>query len=141
VALLCRGYRPATGALVASLFLGAIWASWHLPLFFTPGSQRDMGFAVFLAGAVCTRIILTWLFNSTGGSVLLCSILHQSINTWTDMLAPLAPPADQAINQWLGLALNILLVTGLVIELGARRRPHLSTAIRRSDVQLAVDGA
>src|SRR5207248_11500482 len=69
------------GALAASLFLGVIWASWHLPLFFTPGSQRDMGVAIFLVGAVCTRIIFTWLFNSTGGSVLLCTILHQSINT------------------------------------------------------------
>ena len=28
------------GALAASLILGVIWASWHLPLFFTPGSQR-----------------------------------------------------------------------------------------------------
>lgn len=125
------------GALVASLILGVIWAVWHLPLFFTPGSQRDMGFGLFLAGTVCTRIILTWLFNSTHGSVLLCTILHQSINTWTDILAPLVPSTDQAINQWLGLGLNSLLVGVLVVIFGAARLAHLAPAIEGQTCPLA----
>jgi uncharacterized protein len=111
--------QACQSALAASLLLGVLWAAWHLPLFFTPGSQRDMGFALFLAGTVCTRVILTWAFNSTGGSVLLCSLLHQSINTWTDLLAPLVPPADQVLNQWLGLGLQVVVAAGLVIVFGA----------------------
>jgi len=61
--------------------------------------------------------------------VLLCTILHQSINTWADMLAPLVPSADQAINQWLGLGLNCLLVGVLVVIFGATRLAHLAPAI------------
>src|SRR5438093_633179 len=117
------GWMPG---LAASLVLGVVWACWHLPLFFTPGSQRDMGFGLFLAGTVCTRVILTWVFNSTHGSVLLCMLLHQSINTWTDLLAPIVPAADQASNQWLGLGLNLLLVAGLIIVFGASRLAHVA---------------
>ncbi len=110
-------------ALVASLVLGVIWATWHLPLFFVPGSQANAGFGIFLVGTVCTRIILTWVFNSTGGSVLLCGLLHQSINVWTDILAPsaAASPADQAVNQWLGLGLNLFIAALVVVVFGSRR--------------------
>jgi len=110
-------------ALVASLVLGVIWATWHLPLFLVPGSQADAGFGIFLVGTVCTRIILTWVFNSTGGSVLLCGLLHQSINVWTDILAPsaAASQADQVVNQWLGLGLNLLIAALVVVVFGGRR--------------------
>jgi membrane protease YdiL (CAAX protease family) len=111
-------------ALTASLLLGVIWAAWHLPLFFTAGAQRDMGFALFLAGTVCTRVILSWVFNSTAGSVLLCSLLHQSINTWTDLLAPVVPPADQVLNQWLGLGVHVVVAAGLVVVFGASQLAH-----------------
>jgi hypothetical protein len=45
---------------------------------------------------ILTRIILTWVFNSTGGSVALCMLLPQSSNPWTDILAPSVASADQA---------------------------------------------
>jgi len=128
-------------ALAASLVLGVVWACWHLPLFFTPGSQRDMGFGLFLAGTVCTRVILTWVFNSTHGSVLLCMLLHQSINTWTDLLAPIVPAADQASNQWLGLGLNLLLVAGLIIVFGASRLAHVAAGNPGSELPVGVDRA
>ena len=128
-------------ALAASLVLGVVWACWHLPLFFTPGTQRDMGFALFLVGTVCTRVILTWVFNSTQGSVLLCMLLHQSINTWTDLLAPTVPAADQAINQWLGLGLNLLLVGGLIIVLGASRLAYVAASNSRPELPVGVDRA
>src|SRR5438477_3547141 len=131
-------------ALVASLVLGVIWATWHLPLFFVPGSQADAGFGIFLLGTVCTRVILTWVFNSTGGSVLLCGLLHQSINVWTDILAPsaAASPADQAVNQWLGRGLNLLVAAVVIVVFGGRRlsrRPSVDTStLLEPRVQLAA---
>ncbi len=129
-------------ALIASVLLGLIWAAWHLPLFFVPGSQADAGFAIFAVGAICTRIILTWVFNSTGGSVLLCMLLHQSINTWTDVLAPAVPTSDRAINQWLGLALNLIVVAVVVLVFGAKRlsREHVSELPIAVDPQFRVAG-
>ncbi|MBH0200140.1 MAG: CPBP family intramembrane metalloprotease [Nitrospira sp.] len=71
------------GALVATLLLSAAWASWHWPTFlYRPGySSMDL-----LAGAgwfmsiVTGAILLTWLYNSTGGSVLIVSLFHGSID-------------------------------------------------------------
>jgi membrane protease YdiL (CAAX protease family) len=77
-----RGYalprlQARYGALPASLILGVIWAFWHLPNWFLPDSnQATISFPIFLVGAVALSIILTWLYNSTGGSLLLVILAH-----------------------------------------------------------------
>ena len=64
--------------------------------------------------------------------MLLCSLLHQSINTWTDLLAPVVPPADQVLNQWLGLGLQVVVAAGLVIVFGCRAAKPRAGRIRRT---------
>jgi membrane protease YdiL (CAAX protease family) len=77
-----RGYalprlQARYGALTASLILGVLWACWHLPLWFFPdATQASLSFPVFLVGGVALSIILTWLYNSTGGSLLLVILAH-----------------------------------------------------------------
>ena len=123
------------GALTASLLLGALWAAWHLPLFFVPGSQRDLGFPAFLLATVGLRVVLTWVFNNTGGSVLLVSLMHQSANVWTDLAGPYANPADQALNRWLGAAVLLAVDAGLVLGFGPARLSRKAAA----DVPVVVD--
>jgi membrane protease YdiL (CAAX protease family) len=74
-----RRHQP----LVASLMLSAGWALWHLPLFFVLDSFR--GFTPvtlpgFVLGITCGAIILTWVYNGTGGSVLLVALWHITYN-------------------------------------------------------------
>jgi uncharacterized protein len=82
-----RGYAlPALqarySALRASLILGVLWALWHLPVFFNPDtSYRDLPFLLFLAFIVVFTVLMTWLFNSTGGSVLMAMLFHAILNT------------------------------------------------------------
>jgi membrane protease YdiL (CAAX protease family) len=77
-----RGYalprlQQRYGALTASLILGVIWAGWHLPAWLLPDStQAGLSFSVFLVSVVATSIIFTWLYDSTGGSLLLIIVLH-----------------------------------------------------------------
>jgi membrane protease YdiL (CAAX protease family) len=77
-----RGYalprlQQRYGALAASLLLGVIWAGWHLPNWFLPDSnQAATSFPIFVVGAVALSIILAWLYNSTGGSLLLVILAH-----------------------------------------------------------------
>jgi membrane protease YdiL (CAAX protease family) len=123
------------GALPASLVLGAVWAVWHLPLFFVPGSQRDLGFPSFLLATVGLRVVLTWVFNNTGGSVLLVSLLHQSANVWTDLAGPSADPADLALNRWLGAAVLLAVDAALVLGFGPARLSRK----RPSEVPFVVD--
>ena len=68
-------------AFVASLILGAIWGVWHLPSFFVSGlPQSSTSLAVFLFGALCTSILVMWIFQHTGGSVLSTVSLHYMVN-------------------------------------------------------------
>jgi hypothetical protein len=74
---LLRRFNPCA----ASLILGAIWGLWHLPSFFVSSLvQADLSLPIFLVGALCLSIIATWLFQHTGGSVLITVLLHYTVN-------------------------------------------------------------
>jgi membrane protease YdiL (CAAX protease family) len=81
-----RGYAlPALqgrhGALLASVILGVMWALWHLPLFFNPDLfYSNLPFVVQLAIQIPLTILSTWVFNSTGGSVLMAMLVHAVFN-------------------------------------------------------------
>lgn len=59
--------------LVATLILGVIVAAWHLPLVFLPGEDFS---PVFLLGSFGITFMYTWIFNHTGGSVLMTITAH-----------------------------------------------------------------
>jgi membrane protease YdiL (CAAX protease family) len=67
------------GALRASLILGAIWALWHLPLFGNEFKADQI--LPFLISVFAGSIVLTRLFNGSGGSALLPMLMHATINT------------------------------------------------------------
>lgn len=75
-------------ALTASLILGALWALFHLPIFFVQGasvlgSQNFMNPIAFLIEVTAGAILVTWLFNNTRGSLLIAYLYHAAVNTWT----------------------------------------------------------
>ena len=68
-------------ALISSLIIGLLWALWHLPLFFNPATGYYITpFWVFLVFLLPFPVVYTWIFNSTGGSVLMAMILHAVVN-------------------------------------------------------------
>jgi membrane protease YdiL (CAAX protease family) len=83
-----RGYalprlQSRVGALWASIILGAIHACWHLPLFFIAGAGFDtIAFPVYVVITIALSVLFTWIYNSTGHSLLLVSIAHASVNVW-----------------------------------------------------------
>lgn len=86
-----RGYalpklQASYSALVSSVILGVIWTLWHLPLFFIPTSSYiNTPFWVFLIFLLPVSILISWVFNSTGGSVLMIMILHSVLNASTSL--------------------------------------------------------
>ena len=67
-------YQPLIAALVVSL----IWAAWHLPnALFGPSLIET---ATHFVGTVVNGFVLAWVYNSTGGSVLLVMLLHGAQN-------------------------------------------------------------
>jgi membrane protease YdiL (CAAX protease family) len=70
------------GAFWASIAIGVIWAAWHVPLFLMPGSsQAGTPFALYAAAVVGISVITTWLYNASGGRVLVAVVFHTLSNT------------------------------------------------------------
>jgi membrane protease YdiL (CAAX protease family) len=65
----------------AGLILGGIWGLWHLPAFVIGGTpQSSWSFAPFFIAAVAVSLIVTPLFNASGGSILLPALFHFQLN-------------------------------------------------------------
>jgi uncharacterized protein len=71
------------GALVASIAIGIIWAAWHAPIWLIPEAGfNSLPFSTFAVFTVALSILFTWLFNNTGGSVMLPALAHAAINAY-----------------------------------------------------------
>lgn len=73
------------GSLGATLIIGPIWAMWHLPMFFIPGSPQysenvPASLLVYTLLVVCISVMLTAVYNRTNGSVLACMLFHAFLN-------------------------------------------------------------
>jgi membrane protease YdiL (CAAX protease family) len=81
--LLQRRFSP----IWAGLILGVIWGFWHLPAFLLSGTpQSAWSFTPFFIGSVALSVIVTALFNASGGSILLPALFHFQCNNpiWPD---------------------------------------------------------
>lgn len=69
-------------AFTASLFIGIVWTFWHLPLFiFDHATYGTRPLGLYLVFAIGLSVVLTWLYNSTSGSVFLSAVLHAGVNS------------------------------------------------------------
>src|SRR5215204_2289100 len=107
-----RGYalprlQAGRSALGASLILGPIWGLWHLPLWLTGAPGRTpILYAAFVVSTSSLSVILTWVYNSTGGSLLMVVLLHATFNL----------PVTLAIDEFGGRAtVPVLLYFGLTV--------------------------
>lgn len=87
-----RGYaQPILQRLMSPLCAGALigvfWGLWHLPVFFLSGMVfSDWNFLAFFVGNITLAILVTPIFNASGGSILWAMLFHwQLINPfWPD---------------------------------------------------------
>jgi len=64
----------------ASIILGVVWAVWHAPAFAMSGTpQSAWSFGPFFLGLIAITVIMTPLFNSSGGSLLIAILYHLNI--------------------------------------------------------------
>jgi hypothetical protein len=67
------------GFLGASLMLGAVWAAWHLIPLLQIGRSPEW-IAWWALWTVAARVIMMWLFNRSGGSVIAVALYHAVSN-------------------------------------------------------------
>jgi membrane protease YdiL (CAAX protease family) len=90
-----RGYalprlQNKFNALVSSVIIGFMWGLWHLPYFFI-GTELTYAYGIIpqIITAILLSILLTWLFNNTGGSILVSLLFHNMFNLSNDMFPAL----------------------------------------------------
>jgi membrane protease YdiL (CAAX protease family) len=123
-----RGYvlprlQSRMSALSASLLIAPIWALWHLPLWLTgePGRTPTL-YTGFLVSAFALSIISTWVYNSTGGSLLMVVLAHATVNLPLTLVRDdLGAQASVPVLLYFGL----LIVAAIVVVIVAGPK-HLS---------------
>jgi membrane protease YdiL (CAAX protease family) len=114
-------------AFVSTLVLFGIWAAFHIPFFlyrFPFGLGSLVG---FLLGLCAGAIWLTYLYNSTGGSVLITMVWHSLFNV-VNAIALVALPPAAAVMSVLAVLLGIAaLALGKPTRLSSARTTEAST--------------
>lgn len=83
-----RGYalpqlQKRFSPLTSTLILAGCWAGWHIPQFFALHSYKGFSAGTgvgFFFGLACGAVVLTWLYNRTGGSILAVVVWHGIYN-------------------------------------------------------------
>jgi len=90
------------GLLFGSLILGIIWAIWHLPLWFIPGSdQKQLNFFAFLLQCIGLSFLFSWIIEISGDRLLSVLIAHGAYNAilsifpWFDKDSNLFPKTNE----------------------------------------------
>jgi len=120
--------------LLTSLIIGVVWAVWHLPEFFNPASTQYAlgwsGFVPLLSMEITNSVIMTWLYNKTGGSVLVAGVIwHLMIDTFsttllsnftvTGMLSGVTmQPVDMGLIMMLVVIMSILALVLVLVTKG-----------------------
>jgi membrane protease YdiL (CAAX protease family) len=109
--------RPRS-ALAASLVLGVAWGVWHLPLFLIGTDNRPLSlFAPFALAVIASSVFYTWMYNGTGGSLLIVVLFHAAFNLpLTVLLEPLKGQVLQPF--WIYVGLLILAAAVVVAATG-----------------------
>ena len=116
-------------ALQATILLTIGWALWHIPLFFyRPGylQMEISGIIGWFFSLLMGSILLTWLYNSTRGSILICAIFHAIID--------IVFTSDVASQEVIGYTGVFITVWGILVLLLAKPK-HLSDKPRQTLAQ------
>jgi uncharacterized protein len=115
-------------ALVSSLIVGVLWALWHLPLLLNADNvMSTYPLLPFFVAVLARAVLYSWLYNSTGGSVLIVTIFHAVSNTGFTFV-----PAEVLV--------SVVLVAIIVIAFGPARLSHQSERVVQAGERRAVGG-
>jgi membrane protease YdiL (CAAX protease family) len=106
--------QAGRSATAASLIVGAVWGTFHFPLFLLGSPVRPFAlFLPFAISSVIMSIFYTWMYNGTRGSLLIAVLLHATTNLpLTIVYAPLGDrvvPVFWVFDTMLALAAAILI--------------------------------
>ena len=121
------------GALVSSLIIGVVWTLWHAP----PGII-EMGWAgwaldlpTYTVTVTGISLVATWLYNGSGGSVLLTMVFHAAVNVVQSFypIEGMFTPTGEYVRAAAWVLLVLILVTTQRGLSGGRNERRMVTAV------------
>ena len=111
----------------STFVLGAIWAVWHLPLFYIVVDGLAQSFTPFYLFFICTvtlRFLFAWTYHRSGGNILSNILFHNASNMGYSVVA-LAPTAtDSSVTTFVAfIAMTMICAAGLWIFAPVRAMP------------------
>ncbi|SNR90352.1 CAAX protease self-immunity [Geodermatophilus saharensis] len=110
--------------LPAALFLGVVWALWHLPLLSVPGAgDEGLPFLPFAVCVVGTSVLISALVNASGGSVVVAAVFHAAFDAAYSYAGVVG--TEHAV---LWAAAGLTTVVAAAVAIGSRGRLALPAA-------------
>jgi hypothetical protein len=97
---------------------------WHLPFFVFAGGASVVGnlpFAAFVLLTTAWAVLFAWVYNNTGGSVVLTILYHAAVNTTLGTLGLLQPAAAGLRPLGFALLLMWALIGAVAVVYGPAR--------------------
>lgn len=107
--------------LPATLIVAAIWAVWHTPFFFILSTYSEfspMTLVMFPLGLTSGAVVLAWIYNRTGRSILAVALWH----TFYNMAVATAGASDlvqAVVTAAVMVAASVLVVAEIVVQHGS----------------------
>ncbi|MCL4548879.1 MAG: CPBP family glutamic-type intramembrane protease [Bacteroidetes bacterium] len=99
----------------ASIFIGIIWLSWHIPLFWLEGAAQQGGsFVSFALSVFSMSFLFSWLYVKTNGSSFFAVLFHTSINYASALIVPFLIPSSNE-SKIFGIVFTIVLIVTAVL--------------------------
>jgi len=114
-----RGYimpylEKRFGLFIGSLILGIVWAIWHIPMWFVPGSaQIDVPFLGFMIMTIGYSFIFSWIIEESGNRLLSGLVVHGTGNFFVGLFPNIIPNNGWQPRHWIYSALIFLI--GIII--------------------------
>jgi len=92
------------GPLYGTLLLAILHGLWHIPTLLVPGfisgGTLSLPFIVgWIATVIAATFLYTWIFNNTGGSLLIAILVHAGSNASSSLLSALVPE-EPTVRGW-----------------------------------------
>jgi membrane protease YdiL (CAAX protease family) len=113
-------------ALSATLILAVIWTLWHIPLFaFVDGyvAMDLAGFGGLFFSFLTGALIMTWIYNGSGGNLLALALFHASLDITIN-----TPTGSDMLYTAYGAAITVAGIA-ILLRYGWRNLAHRSRVI------------
>ncbi len=104
--------RGRMGVGPAGLAVGVVWAVWHIPLLSVPGeTDRGLPLPGFLVLVVATSVVMAYLMELCGYSVLVAAVFHAAFNATYSYAGVVG---GSAVTFWAAVVVTVLVAVALL---------------------------